>query len=166
MPEPSKEYQQFWQNFLKTQSDPEFVNERFYESFHFSSTQELANELAGLVLDGTKTATSTLIWENEAENKPLVLPGLYSIVTDWDGRPVCVIETTEVRIKPFKEIDAEFAHDYGEEARTLEWWKEAMWQSYSRICAGLNKTPSPDMLLICERFKVVYPERNQAGSIF
>lgn len=160
MPGPSKEYQEFWQDFLKTQDDPEIVNARFYESFYFSSTPELANELAGLVLKGTKTATSALVWETAAENKPPVLPGLYSIVTDWEGCPVCVIETTEVRIKPFKEVDAQFAYDYGEEARTLEWWKEAMWDTYSRICAGLNKNPSPDMLLICERFKVVYPERN------
>jgi len=158
---PSKDYQPFWQDFLETQPDPETVNQRFYESFHFSSTKELANELAGLVLDGTKTATSALIWENETEDKPMVLPGVYSIVTDWDGHPVCIIETTEVRIKPFKEVDARFAYDYGEEERTLEWWKTALWDSYKSICTDLGKTPSPEMLLICERFKVVYPEQNQ-----
>ena len=160
MPGPSKHYQPYWQDFLRTQTVPATVNARFYESFYFSSTRDLANELAGLVLEGTKTATSTLLWEVEAENKPLVLPGFYSIVTDWDGRPVCIIETTEVRIKPFKDVDTGFAYDYGEEARTLDWWKEALWESYSRICAGLKKTPSPEMLLVCERFKVVYPERN------
>lgn len=160
MPGPSKEYAAFWQAFLQTQADPETANTRFYESFHFSSRQSLADELAGLVLNGTKTATSALVWENEAENKPVVKPGDYSIVTGWDGHPVCVYETTEVTIKPFKDVDAAFAYDYGEEERTLEWWQTAMWETYKTICADLGKIPSPEMLLVCERFKVVFPNRN------
>ncbi len=146
----------YWQAFVQKQPDPAASARRFYESFYFSSTEALANELAELVVKGIKTATSALIWEVEAEGKPLVQPGNLSIVTDWDGNPVCVIETTEVRIIPFKEVDPQFAYDYGEEERTLEWWKAALWASYGRICVDLNKIPSEDMLLVCERFKVVY----------
>jgi len=156
MPGPSNRGD-LWQNFLQTQPDPAEAERRFYESFYFSSTEALANELAGLVVKGIKTATSALLWEIEAENKPLVQPGNYSIVTDWDKNPVCIMETTEVRLVPFKEVDARFAYDYGEEERTLEWWREAMWDSYQKICHSLGKEPSQDMLVICERFKVVYP---------
>ena len=77
------------------------------------------------------------------------------MVTNWAGQPVCIMETTEVRIIPFKDVDEAFAYDYGEEERTLVWWKSAVWQTYSRICADLNQQPSEDMLLVCERFRVV-----------
>ncbi len=146
----------YWQAFVQEQPDPSEVAARFYESFYFSSTEALANELAESVLKGVKTATSALVWEVEADGKRVVRPGDFSVVTDWAGQPVCIIETTEVRIIPFKDVDEQFAYDYGEEERTLSWWKTALWESYTKICATLGKEPSEDMLLICERFKVVY----------
>jgi uncharacterized protein YhfF len=146
----------YWQKFLETQPDPAATAQRFYESFYFGGSEAIANELAELVVKGVKTATSALVWEVEAEGKPFVKPGDLSIVTTWDGQPVCVIETTEVRILPFNAVDAQFAYDYGEEERTLEWWRGALWASYQKICADLGKESSPDMLLVCERFKVVY----------
>jgi uncharacterized protein YhfF len=155
MSEPSK-IEEYWQAFLKTQPDPAATAQRFYESFYFSSSEAVANELAGLVRQGIKTATSALVWENEAEGKRTVQPGDLSIVTDWNKNPVCVIETTEVELKPFKEVDEQFAYDYGEGERTLAWWKEALWDSYAPICAALSQAPSEDMVLICERFRVVF----------
>lgn len=148
---------ELWEKFLQTQPDPAETEARFFESFHFSSSRELANELAGLVVKGVKTATSALVWENEVSGQPTVQPGNLSIVTDWDGHPVCIMETTEVRILPFNEVDAQFVYDYGEEERTLEWWQTVMWESYTRICTELGKEPRPDMPVICERFRVVYP---------
>lgn len=149
--------QAFWEQFLSQQPDPSQVADRFYESFYFSDNEPIANELATLVLEGTKTATSAALWEVENSGKRLIRPGDLSIVTNWQGEPVCIVETTEVRLLPFKDIDEQFAYDYGEGERNLAWWKSALWETYQRICAGLNKEPSPEMLLVCERFKVVYP---------
>jgi uncharacterized protein YhfF len=70
----------------------------FYEAFHCGSTGASANEVAALVVSGIKTATSDLRWPLEVSQKPLVQLGDFSIVTDLDEEPVCVIQTTEVRI--------------------------------------------------------------------
>jgi uncharacterized protein YhfF len=79
----------------------------------------LANELAALVVRGEKTATSDLLWYYEQLGRELWRVGNLHIVCDWEWRPVCVIETVELRIRPFKDVDERFAFDYGEGERTL-----------------------------------------------
>lgn len=145
----------FWQEFLHSIPETEAAG-RFLEYFSFGTSAEAANELALLVLAGTKTATSSLLWEYEGTDRRVPRAGDLSIVTDGDGRPVCVIETTEIAIIPFRDVDARFAWDYGEEDRTLAWWTTAMWASYEGICAALGRDPSETMPLVCEQFRVVY----------
>ncbi|NEQ26775.1 MAG: ASCH domain-containing protein, partial [Microcoleus sp. SIO2G3] len=45
----------------------------------------------------------------------------------------------------------------GEGDRSLEYWREAHWRYFSRVLPKIGKEPTIDMLLVCERFKVVYP---------
>ena len=125
------------------------------DAFSFGKTAEQADELAELVRTGTKTATSMLVWELEAEGRPLWHVGDRATVLDSAGGAVCVIETTELAVKPFSAIDDEFARDYGEGDRSLAWWRRVMMTYYSEIAEQLGKHPSEDMLLICERFRVV-----------
>ena len=70
--------------------------------------------------------------------------------------PVCVAETTELRIIPFKEVDAQFAYDYGEGDRTLAWWKKNTWDYYVQECAAISRQATDDMPILCERLRVVY----------
>ena len=58
----------------------------------------------------------------DADDKPLMKPGDLSIVTLGGDQPACIIETTEVRIVPFDEVDEQFAYEGGEGDRTLESW--------------------------------------------
>jgi uncharacterized protein YhfF len=125
------------------------------DAFSFGSTAEQADELAELVRTGTKTAMSMLVWELETEGRPLWRVGDQATVLDGAGTPICVIETTELAIKPFYAVDEEFAHDYGEGDRSLAWWRSVMLTYYSAVADQLGKRPSEDMLLICDRFKVV-----------
>jgi uncharacterized protein YhfF len=125
------------------------------DAFSFGKTAEQADELAELVRTGTKTATSMLLWELEAEGRPLWRVGDRATVLDGAGRPVCVIETTELAVKPLNAVDDKFARDYGEGDRSLAWWRRVMLTYYSEIAERLGKHPSEDMLLICERFRVV-----------
>jgi uncharacterized protein YhfF len=148
------EIEQFWQDYL--QSHPHLQAKRYVEAFVFGDTQHMANELAELVVRGVKTATSSLLWTIEQEKKPLIQAGDYSIVTDWEQRPVCIIETTEVNIVPFKDIDAQFAYDYGEGERTLAWWKQHLWEYYVQECTRIGRHATQEMPLVCERFQVVY----------
>lgn len=61
-----------------------------------------------------KRATASLPVEFTAGGDPLPTVGDVDIVTLADGEPVCIIETTEVRLVVFGEVDAAFAADEGE----------------------------------------------------
>ncbi len=111
----------------------------------FGDNPKLADELLALVLSGTKTATCCHMG---FEPKPVL--GERSLVLDGSGRPACIIETTEVTIRRFDEVDGAFAHEEGEGNRTLESWRRN-----HEIFFRRNGVFSEDMLLYCERFHVV-----------
>ena len=129
---------------------------RFYETFHFGDNEEMANSLAGLVLEGTKRATAGALWSFEHEGKPLPQPGDLSVVTSWAGSPLCVIETVQVDIVPFNEVTAEFAAVEGEGDGSLEFWRLEHARAFSRECARIGRVFSESMLVACERFRVVF----------
>lgn len=124
---------------------------------HFCNNEPCANELGDLVRQGIKTATCGLLWSYEAEGEPLPQPGDLSIVTDWEGRPLSLIEITEVSIRPYNQVDAQFAYDEGEGDRSLAYWRQAHWDFFSRECAQIGREPAEDMPLVCERFRLLYP---------
>jgi uncharacterized protein YhfF/predicted enzyme related to lactoylglutathione lyase len=131
---------------------------RFYEAFHFGDSEELADDLAALVLAGTKRATAGAVWSYEAEGKALPRPGDLSVVTDWAGIPVCVIETIQVDVVPFDAVTAEFASVEGEGDGSLEYWREGHTQYFNRECSRLGRTFSGSMPVACERFRVIFQE--------
>jgi uncharacterized protein YhfF len=123
----------FWSDFAM--STGKANEERFYEAFFFGDSEELANELADLVLRGAKRATAGSVWSYEAEGKRLPQPGDLSIVTTWSGQPLCVIETQTVEVVRFTEVTAEFASTEGEGDGSLSFWQEAHRQYFTRECA-------------------------------
>ena len=149
----SEEIEQFWHDFV--QRHPELQAKDFFEAFMFGTTEHGADTLSALVMSGVKTATSDLLWSVEHEGRPVVQAGTYSIVMNWARRPLCVIETTEVRIIPFKDVDEAFAYDYGEGERTLAWWQLNMWDYYVQACAKIGEQATPEILIIAERFRLV-----------
>ena len=123
----------------------------------FGDSPELADELVGLIVAGIKTATCSALWAYEVEGSPIPTVGLLTVVLAGNGEPLCVIETTEAVIRPYNEVDAEFAYEEGEDERTLEAWRRGHWKYFARVLPrdyGLE--PAEDMPLICERFRVVY----------
>jgi uncharacterized protein YhfF len=131
--------------------------ERFYEAFYFADSEAVANELGQLVLAGTKRATAALVWDLEAEAKRPPVPGDLSIVTNWKGEPLCIIETRSVQVLAFDEVDAAFAAAEGEGDGSLRYWRDEHWAYFSRECARIGREPTPTMTVLCERFAVVYP---------
>jgi uncharacterized protein YhfF len=129
---------------------------RFYEAFAFGDSDELAAELAELVLCGTKKATAGSLWTFESMGKPLPSPGDLSVVTTWSGEPLCIIETLSIDVVPFRSVSAEFAAEEGEGDGSLEFWRQAHREYFTRECARLNRAFSDDMPVSCERFRVVY----------
>jgi uncharacterized protein YhfF len=124
--------------------------------FAFGDGEALATELAALARRGEKAATASLLWETAAEGKRAPRPGDLSVVTAWDGRPLCVIETTGVEVHAFEDVGAEFAAAEGEGDRSLDFWRRAHWSYFGRVCERLGRERSPRMPVVCERFRVVF----------
>lgn len=146
-----------WREYLATLDHPEQAEARWCEAFTIGDTPESADEGAALILQGTKTATSSLRWPDAPTQDPMVQVGSLSIVLDGQGRPVCVVETTSVQIRAFDEIDEAFARAYREWGRTLQGWRAGAGAYYAAQCRAIGKEPLPTMPLLCERFMVVYP---------
>jgi uncharacterized protein YhfF len=114
-------------------------------SFAFGDGPRLADELLDLVIRGLKTATCST--EDEPNTSK---PGECWIVLDGRGEPACVIETTEVTYRRYNEVDAAFAYEEGEGDRSLAYWREA-----HRNYFGRQGKFREDMMLMCERFRLV-----------
>ena len=144
----------FWAEFVRwSEIDP---TPRFYEAFFFDDNEPSANELAELVVQGVKRATAASLWAYEAESKELPKPGHLSVVTEFSGKPVCVIETESVSVTPFAEVGATFAATEGEGDGSLAYWQEAHTAYFVRECARLGRDFSGDMPVVCEVFRVVF----------
>ena len=118
---------------------------RGLRSFAFGDGPELADELIDLVMKGVKTATCS------TEDEPNIsTPSERWIVLDGRGEPRCVIETLEVTYRRFGEVDAAFAYEEGEGDRSLQHWRDAHRRYFGRLGRF-----SEDMMLMCERFRLV-----------
>ena len=146
----------YWRSYLESLPADSPVRDEQYVAEGWGDSPEMADELGALIADGIKTATCSALWEYEAEDEPLPQVGLKSIVLDGKGDPLCIVETTEVEVRPYEEVDAGFAYEEGEGDRSLEYWREAHWRFFSRTLPNIGKEPTTDMPLVCERFRVVY----------
>jgi len=123
----------------------------------FGDGSAMADELATLVVQGTKRATAGALIEYEAEGEPLPQPGDLNIIIDGSGRPRCVIRTTEVRVGPLGSVDADFARDEGEMDRTLATWLAGHLRYWHRtLPARFGITVDLDLPVAFERFEVAW----------
>lgn len=122
----------------------------------FGDSPEMADELLVPVLSGLKTATCSALCEWEHEGNPVPKPGLLSVILDGKDEPKCIIETVEVTIMNYNEVDAGFARDEGEGDLSLNYWQEAHKRFFTRTLPAIGRVFSEDMPLVCERFKVVW----------
>jgi uncharacterized protein YhfF len=155
---------QFWDTYCSQVRNAGHPLPDRYESWYFCNNEESANHLARLVYDGTKQATASLVWSYEAEGESIPQPGGLSIITLWDGTPVCIIETTQIRILPFGQVPESFAYEEGEGDRSLRYWREVHTQFFSEECKAIGRELSAEMPVICENFKVVYRAVKFPGS--
>jgi uncharacterized protein YhfF len=131
------------------------VRDEQYVAEGWGDSPQMADKVGALIVAGAKTATCSALWEYEDEGSPLPETGLKTIVLDGKGDPLCIVETTEVEVRLYDEVDARFAYEEGGD-RSLEYWREAHWRFFSRTLPNIGKEPTPDMPLVCERFRVVY----------
>ncbi|MBD3887032.1 ASCH domain-containing protein [Phormidium tenue FACHB-886] len=125
--------EKYWQAYLDTLPVDSPTRFEQYEAQQWGDNSALADELGQLIVAGTKTATCSAVWEWEAERTSLPELGAKTIVLDGNDEPLCIIETTEITIRSYGEVDAQFAYDEGEGDRPLDGWRAAHWQYFSRV---------------------------------
>ena len=143
-----------WDHFLR--DFPEHSG-KSYESWFFGDSASMALELAELVMKGEKTASCGALWEYEKDGDRIPQKGDLSVITDFYGKALCIIQTKQISIKKFNEVDAEFARKEGEGDLSYAYWYEAHTNFFKRTDSKENPQFSEDMLLVCEEFEVVFP---------
>ena len=121
------------------------------DAFQFGSD---ADRLAALVVAGKKTATCSahVLYELEGETMPQT--GQYSVVLNSKELPVAIIQVTSVALIPMNKVPEEFALAEGEGDYTY-WWN-AHEQFFAEELAAHGLNYSENLVLVCERFKVVH----------
>ena len=87
--------------------------------------------------------------KNEPRGEAVPEVGRIDIACDWDWRPVCAIETVEVRVMPFEAMDEDMVPDQGEFADLADWRRG--YRAYLERSVGFR----PGIEMVVERFRVV-----------
>ena len=146
----------YWQEFLATLPPDSPYHAKSHIAEGWGDGPEMADELGALIVNGTKTASCSSLWEWEAEGESPPEAGAVTIVLDGRGKPIGIVETTEITIRKYNEVGADFARDEGEGDLSLRFWREAHKNFFSRSLPAIGKEFSEDMPLVCERFRLIY----------
>ena len=153
----------YWREFVDSLEEKDPRRMAKPDAFGFGGEGALADELAALVLAGTKKATASLPVEYTALNESLPRAGDLSIILDGKGTPVAIIERTSVDLVPFQSVDAAFAACEGEGDGSLEYWREAHTWYFNTVCQRLGGKLAPSTPVLCQRFRLVWPLGGQAS---
>lgn len=115
------------------------------ERWAFGDTEQQADELAKLVLNGVKTATCSNL-----DRDGIPLPGDFFVVVDGKNNPVCAIELTDVNMSTYEQVDEAHALAEGEGDHSLAYWRK----EHKRFFEEYHLF-SPDMTLILMQFRVI-----------
>ena len=124
----------------------------------FGDSQELADELIALVVEGPKRATAGALADFERGAVCVPVPSGLSIATHGHGMPRAVLQTTDVRVGPLSSVDESFAWDEGEGDRTLQSWLDDHETYFRRYLPTIGLEFDQDMATVFERFDVLYTE--------
>lgn len=143
-----------------TEANPEYKNDSLPDSWYFHDNKEDANRLGELVVNGQKKAASSLYqWYKDA-NANLPKIGTKQIITDFDGKALGIIATKNVDTIPFHMVSKEYAAlDMGTKTEALKQWKKAHWDFFAGAMEESGDKPSEDMLIVCEWFELIWPEK-------
>lgn len=151
--------EEMWQLYRET--DP---RAGCYEAWAFCGGGEIGDQLARLVLAGTKTATASAYSVYVAEEAELPETDTTSVVLWSDGQAACVIRDTKVELKRFREVGADQAWNEGEGDRSLSYWRRVHEEVFTEEFAALGLVFFKNSLVVCETFELVYPCSSKKGE--
>jgi len=118
-------------------------------AWQVGDSQELANELATLIIKGIKTASCGSFASYQQEDSAPKI-GSHNIILDGQDVPVCIIRLVSMRLVRFCDVTEELARKEGEGDLSLEYWRKEHQRFFTR-----EGYFSEDMELITEEFEVV-----------
>ncbi|UYP46966.1 hypothetical protein NEF87_003251 [Candidatus Lokiarchaeum ossiferum] len=126
-----------------------------FDVWYFGMEETLANELVKLVVSGKKTATASYFDVYSKEEESLPQAGMVSVIVNWPGIPLVIIETTDVQILPFNQVSAEHAALEGEGDLSLSYWRQVHEEVFRKDCQNFKLQFSEEAKVVCERFRVL-----------
>lgn len=142
----------FWSAYLLQAGDADGP----YAVWYFADNPKDADELAALVVAGSKRATAALAWAYDHDQEPLPQPGDRHVLTDYGGKPQAVIRTTAADVMPYGSVTPEFAAAEGEGDLSLGYWREVHWPFFLRECERIGRHAHEAMPVLCHRFEVLF----------
>ncbi|MBQ7604712.1 MAG: ASCH domain-containing protein [Clostridia bacterium] len=124
-----------------------------YEAWAFG---EAPDELAGLVVQGTKTATCSAYEQYLIDKGPLPQSGDYSVILNSNEDAVCIVKTLKVYVTEFIRVSEEHAFKGGEGDRSLDYWRRVHERFLTDELASVNKSFDENTKVVCEEFEVIY----------
>jgi uncharacterized protein YhfF len=120
----------------------------------------LRDRLVAAVLNGEKTATSSLLAEWQVDDEPLPMVGERQTVVDSAGKPVGEIEVLAVDVIQLGDADSGLASEEGEGFASVDDWKSAherFWtdEVIPRLPADLAGPLTDETEVVVERFRLV-----------
>lgn len=122
----------------------------YFECFAFGDSPEMADELLALVLAGKKTATVSVVLEDE--QAPSI--GACSLVLDGSGKPACVIKTVYLETVKFCDLTWDMVRKEGEDD-SFEQWKAGNIRYWTRDAAKRGYSFTDQTPITFECFEVV-----------
>jgi uncharacterized protein YhfF len=139
-------------------------------SFGYDGDGGLGDRLLRAVLDGEKTATSSLAVEY-LSGEPLPKVGERLELVDHDGRRCGMVETTRVRIIPLDQVGDDVAHDEGEGFADATAWRrahEAFWKETAAVIRAEAGDPGWSLRsaepVVVEWFRLLYSPEEAEGQ--
>jgi uncharacterized protein YhfF len=145
--------QEMWSSYLDSIGSADLL---LPSAEYFCDNQKDADNCADLVLQGAKYATSAALAQFEMESIPLPKAGNLLIVTNWAGAAKCIIETTQVTTRRFKDVSEMFAAAEAEGDSSLRHWRDAHTTFFKRQFKGTGYEFTEDMQVVCEEFRVIF----------
>ncbi|MCA9765694.1 MAG: ASCH domain-containing protein [Carnobacterium sp.] len=144
--------EELWENFkLQNSTLP-----NHYDLMTFGDTKDRANHSAALILEGLKTAKTTLLLEYQRKEKSVPQEGSYSMILDGNNQAIGIVQLLKVSILPFDQVSAELAYEEGEGDRTLTGWQELYQDYFEKQCKEEHWHFSPKIEVVCIQFEFVY----------
>ncbi|NQT59465.1 MAG: GNAT family N-acetyltransferase [Bacteroidetes bacterium] len=142
----------YWDDFVNLNDN---YAGKSYSVWSFGCGEYQANSLIGLVRQGLKTGTFSALEIYESDEK-VPEKGDMSIITYGNGIPGCIIETVDVIVKGFDEIQEREALLEGEGDLSLEHWRNVHTYFFSQEYREKGKNFHTQIPVIFEQFKLLY----------